>query len=101
MGIGDPESLDGAVEREHVGEVAVVEPESGGRDEDGPVGGVEGGGEEGEEEEDEGEEGGGGGGELHYYYYFYFLHGRGGMWRKGGMEFTYYQMSWRCMFREI
>lgn len=55
--VRDAEPFDGAVEGEDVGEVAVVEPEAGGGDEDGPVGGVGGGcegGEEGDEEEEEG-----------------------------------------------
>lgn len=54
MAVGDPETLDGAVEGEDVGEVAVVEPEAGGGDEDRPVGGVfcaDGRGEEGSEED--------------------------------------------------
>ena len=38
MGVGDAETFDGAVQREDVGEVAVVEPEAGGGDEDRPVG---------------------------------------------------------------
>jgi hypothetical protein len=38
--VGDPEALDGAIQREHVGEVPVVEPEARGADEDGPVGRV-------------------------------------------------------------
>ena len=56
--VGDAESLYGAVEGEDVGEVAVVEPEAGGGDQDGPVGGVGGGGEgeEGEKGEEEREE---------------------------------------------
>ncbi len=49
--VRDAEPFDGAVEGEDVGEVPVVEPEAGGGDEDGPVGGVLGGGEEGEEGE--------------------------------------------------
>lgn len=58
MRVRDPETLDGAVEREHVGQVPVVEPEARGRDQDGPVGGVGGVGEGGQEgEEGEGEEG--------------------------------------------
>ena len=56
--VGDAEALDGAVEGEHVGEMAVVEPEARGGDQDGPVGGVGGSGEGGEEEEEEGEEDG-------------------------------------------
>ena len=54
MGVGDTEPFDGAVEGEDVGEVAVVEPETGGGDEDGPVGGVglEGGGKCGQEGEE-------------------------------------------------
>lgn len=54
LGVRDAQALDGAVEGEHVGEVAVVEPEAGGGDEDGPVGRVgagEGGG-DGQERED-------------------------------------------------
>lgn len=61
MRVGDAQPFDGAVEREDVGEVPVVEPEAGGGDEDGPVGGVERESEEGEEGEGEGEEVG----ELH------------------------------------
>lgn len=58
LGVRDAEAFDGAVEGEDVGEVAVVEPEAGGGDEDGPVGGVLGAGEEGEEGEgEEGQEG--------------------------------------------
>ena len=49
MRVGNAEALYGAVERKYVGEVAVVEPEAGGGDEDGPVGGMLGGGEDGEE----------------------------------------------------
>ena len=52
--VRDAQALDSAVEGEHVGEVAVVEPEAGGGDEDGPVGGVsagEGGGDGQEREE--------------------------------------------------
>ena len=53
-----PEALNGPVEREHIGQVPVVEPEAGGGDQDGPVGGVGGEGRGDEEgEEGEGEEG--------------------------------------------
>ena len=38
--VRDAQALDGAVEGEDIGEVAVVEPEARGGDEDGPVGGV-------------------------------------------------------------
>jgi len=38
LGVGDAQTLDGAVEGEGVCEMAVVEPEAGGRDQDGPVG---------------------------------------------------------------
>lgn len=64
--VRDPEPLDRAVEREHVGQVPVVEPEARGGDQDGPVGGVgaEGGGEE-QGEEGQGEEGEGW--ELHFW----------------------------------
>lgn len=40
LAVRDAEAFDGAVEGEHVCEVPVVEPEAGGGDEDGPVGGV-------------------------------------------------------------
>lgn len=70
--VGDAETLDGAVEGEHVGQVAVIEPEARGGDEDGPVGGVVRGGGRGGEggEEEDGEEGQaqqGDGEEMHRY----------------------------------
>lgn len=40
LGVGDAEALDGAVDGEHVGYVAVVEPEARRADDDGPVAGV-------------------------------------------------------------
>jgi len=85
LGVRDAEAFDGAVEGEDVGEVAVVEPEAGGGDEDGPVGGVLGGGEEGEEgeeEEGEGEEGEGEEGEKGE------LHCGGEEGRRGGGGIT-------------
>ena len=53
MGVRYAEALDSAVEGEDIGEVAVVEPEAGGGDEDGPVGGVFGESENGKEGEGE------------------------------------------------
>ena len=49
--VGNSKPFDGSVQREDVGKVAVVEPETRGGDQDGPVGGVQRGGEEGKEEE--------------------------------------------------
>ena len=40
MGVGDSEAFDGAVEGKGVGQVSVIEPEAGGGDQDGPVGGM-------------------------------------------------------------
>lgn len=51
--VRDAEALDGAVEREDVGQVSIIEPEARGRDQDGPVGGVGGEGKGGEGEESE------------------------------------------------
>ena len=53
MRVRDAEALDGAVEREDVGQVSIIEPEARGRDQDGPVGGVGGEGKGGEGEESE------------------------------------------------
>lgn len=61
LGVGDSQTFDGAVEGEGVGQVSIVEPESGGADQNGPVGGVGrsrdiGDGEEREQRAGEGEE---------------------------------------------
>ena len=49
MRVGDAEALHSAVEGKDISEVPIVEPEAGGGDKDGPVGGVLSGSEEGEE----------------------------------------------------
>lgn len=40
MAVRDAQSLDGAIDGQHIGKVAVVEPEARGADQDGPVAGV-------------------------------------------------------------
>ena len=67
MRIRDAEALYGAVEGKHVCEMPVVEPESGGGDEDRPVGGMLRRGWEGGEERDKGQGEGEQGVEAHCY----------------------------------